>query len=110
MMKKLSYKYCNNEEAIDICTNTLLKNAEKVEGLSKIEFNEIYIWLQKNHILFLTDTPTSKLMSRYGLIFRCDACESLSSTLWNILVTLKSLVLFTPSYIDAGKFSLVGII
>ena len=26
------------EETIDICTNTLIENTEKVEGLSKIEF------------------------------------------------------------------------
>ena len=29
------------EETIDICTNTLFKNIEKVEGLSKIEFKEL---------------------------------------------------------------------
>ena len=28
------------EETIDICTNTLYENTEKVEGLSKIEFKE----------------------------------------------------------------------
>ena len=28
------------EETIDICTNTLFENTEKVEGLSKIEFKE----------------------------------------------------------------------
>ena len=53
MMKKLSYKYCNNEEAIDICTNTLLKNAEKVEGLSKIEFNKIlYLVTKESYFIF----------------------------------------------------------
>ena len=29
------------EEIIDICTNTLFENMEKVEGLSKIEFKEL---------------------------------------------------------------------
>ena len=29
------------EETIDICTNMLLENMEKVEGLSKIEFKEL---------------------------------------------------------------------
>ena len=29
------------EETIDICTNTLFENTEKVEGLSKIEFKEL---------------------------------------------------------------------
>ena len=29
------------EETIDICTNTLFENTEKVEGLSKIEFEEL---------------------------------------------------------------------
>ena len=29
------------EETIDLCPNTLLKNTEKVEGLSKIEFKEL---------------------------------------------------------------------
>ena len=29
------------EETIDICTNTLFENMEKVEGLSKIEFKEL---------------------------------------------------------------------
>ena len=29
------------EEAIDICTNTLFENMEKVESLSKIEFKEL---------------------------------------------------------------------
>ena len=29
------------EETIDICTNTLFENMEKVEGLSKIEFKEV---------------------------------------------------------------------
>ena len=28
-------------ETIDICTNTLFENMEKVEGLSKIEFKEL---------------------------------------------------------------------
>ena len=29
------------EEIIEICTNTLFENTEKVEGLSKIEFKEL---------------------------------------------------------------------
>ena len=29
------------EETIDICTNTLFENMEKVEDLSKIEFKEL---------------------------------------------------------------------
>ena len=29
------------EETINICTNTLFENTEKVEGLSKIEFKEL---------------------------------------------------------------------
>ena len=29
------------EETIDICTNTLFENTEKLEGLSKMKFKEI---------------------------------------------------------------------
>ena len=47
------------EETIDICPNTLFVNTLKVEGLSKIEF---YLLLQKNHILFLMESSTSKSM------------------------------------------------
>ena len=38
------------EETIVICTNTPLRNTERVEGLSKIEFKELYLLLQS--ILF----------------------------------------------------------
>ena len=48
------------EETIDICTNTLFENIEKVEGLSKIEFEELYFLLQKNHILFLMESSMKK--------------------------------------------------
>ena len=48
------------EETIDICTNTLFENIEKVEGLSKIEFEELYFLLQKNPILFLMESSMKK--------------------------------------------------
>ena len=41
------------EETIDICTNTLFKNMEKVEGLSKIEFKEILsLTTKESYIIF----------------------------------------------------------
>ena len=48
------------EETIDICTNTLFENTEKVEGLSKIEFKEL-LSLATKESYFLTDSFTSKL-------------------------------------------------
>ena len=50
------------EETIVIYANTLFENTEKVEGLSKIEFKELYLLLQKNPILFLMESFTSKSM------------------------------------------------
>ena len=47
------------EETIDTCINRLFENIEKVEDLSKIEFKELYLLLQKNLILFLTNSSTS---------------------------------------------------
>ena len=41
------------EETIDICTNTLFENTEKVEGLSKIEFEELLsLATKKSYLLF----------------------------------------------------------
>ena len=50
------------EETIDTCINRLFENIEKVEDLSKIEFKELYLLLQKNLILFLTNSSTSMSM------------------------------------------------
>ena len=44
------------EETIEICTNTLCKNTERI-GLSKI-----YFLLQNNPFLFLMETSTRKSM------------------------------------------------
>ena len=40
------------EETIDICTNSLFENMEKVEGLSKIEFKELLSLATKESYLF----------------------------------------------------------
>ena len=49
------------EETINICTNTLFENTEKVEGLSKIEFKELLSLATKESlILFLTESSTNK--------------------------------------------------
>ena len=40
------------EETINICTNTLFENTEKVEGLSKIEFKELFCLLLQKNLLF----------------------------------------------------------
>ena len=50
------------EETIDICTNTLFENTEKVEGLSKIEFREVLSLATKESYFILTDSSTSKSM------------------------------------------------
>ena len=47
------------EETIDICTNTLFGNMEKVEGLSKT-----YLFIQKNPIL----VPESSTSNSIGLL------------------------------------------
>ena len=47
------------EETIDICTNMLFENMEKVEGLSEIEFREL-LSLAIKQSLFLMDSSTSK--------------------------------------------------
>ena len=39
------------EETIDICTNTLSENLEKVEGLSRIEFKELLSLITKESYL-----------------------------------------------------------
>ena len=33
------------EETIDICTDTFFETTERIEGLSKIEFKELYLFL-----------------------------------------------------------------
>ena len=38
------------------------KNSERVEGLSKVEFKNFYLLLQRNPILFLMKSSASKLM------------------------------------------------
>ena len=45
------------EETIDICTNTLFENTEKVEGL-----RNFYLLLQKNPFSFLKESSASKLI------------------------------------------------
>ena len=50
------------EETIDICTDTFFGNTERIEGLSKIEFKELYLFLQKNPISFLIESSTTKSM------------------------------------------------
>ena len=47
------------EETIDMCT-TLSENKEKVESLSKMQFNELLSLATK--MLFLTESSTSKSM------------------------------------------------
>ena len=49
------------EEIINICTNTLFENTEKV-GLSKIEFKELLSLATKESYFVLTDSSTSKSM------------------------------------------------
>ena len=41
------------EETIKICTNEFFKEFETVEGLSKTEFKELFLWLLRICILFL---------------------------------------------------------
>ena len=50
------------EEIINICTNTLFENTEKVEGLSKIEFKELLSLATKESYFILTNSSTSKSM------------------------------------------------
>ena len=50
------------EETIDICTDTFFENTERIEGLSKIEFKELCLFLQKNPISFLIESSTTKSM------------------------------------------------
>ena len=50
------------EETIDICTNTLFGNMEKVEGLSKIEFKELLSLATKEPHFILTESSTNKSM------------------------------------------------
>ena len=42
------------EETIDICTNTLFENMEKIEGLSKIEFKELLSLATKESYLIIS--------------------------------------------------------
>ena len=44
------------EETIDICTDTFFETTERIEGLSKIEFKELHLFLQKNSISFLIES------------------------------------------------------
>ena len=50
------------EETIDICTNTLFENTEKVEGLSKIEFKELLSLATKESYFIFNGNSTSKSM------------------------------------------------
>ena len=49
------------EENIEIYANTLFKNTDRVEGLSKIEFKELSSFGTK-FLIFLTECSTSKSM------------------------------------------------
>ena len=66
------------EENIDNCINTLFENTEKVEGLSKLESKELL--LQKNPILYLTESSTSKPMEPLW-VHPCSLWVPLSSVL-----------------------------
>ena len=50
------------EETINICTNALFENTEKVEVYQKYNLRNFYLLLQKSLILFLTESSTSKSM------------------------------------------------
>ena len=55
----------NNPLEDNICTNTLFENTENVEGISKIEFQELLplATIESYFIfLFLMESSTSKLM------------------------------------------------
>ena len=51
------------EESIDICANALFENTEKVEGLSKIEFNEL-LPLATKESYFIFDGKLYKMVDR----------------------------------------------
>ena len=67
------------EETIDICTNTLFENMEKVEGLSKIEFKELLSLATKESYFKRTALQASG-WSRYGFTFRSDVGYNFPST------------------------------
>ena len=50
------------EETINICTNALFENTEKVEVYQKYNLGNFYLLLQKSLILFLTESSSSKSM------------------------------------------------
>ena len=50
------------EKTIEICAKTFFENKERDDGLSKIEFKELYLLRQNNLILLLTESSSSKLI------------------------------------------------
>ena len=50
------------EETIDVCTNTLFQNTEKLASLLKLNLRNFYPLLQKNPSLLLMDCSSSKLI------------------------------------------------
>ena len=60
------------EDTIDIFTNKLFENTEKVESLSKIEVKDFYPLPQKILVSFLTESSTSKSIESTKVNFRSD--------------------------------------
>ena len=50
------------EETIDVCTNTLFENMEKVERLSKIELTELLYLATKESYFIFNDNSTRTSM------------------------------------------------
>ena len=50
------------EKTTEICANIFFEDKERDDGLSKIEFKELYLLRQNNLILLLTESSTSKLI------------------------------------------------
>ena len=49
------------EESIDMCVSTLFANTERVKGLSKLEFKELFPFATKESY-FVMEGSTRKLM------------------------------------------------
>ena len=60
------------EETIDIFTNKLLENTEKVESLSKIEVKDFYPLPPKILVSFLMESSTSKSIESTKVNFRSE--------------------------------------
>ena len=60
------------EETIDIFTNKLFENTEKVESLSKIEVKDFYPLPPKILVSFLMESSTSKSIESTKVNFRSE--------------------------------------